>query len=651
MDNLKRWYIHVSAFISLQGVAWAVIALLRNLLIGGINQLAVAGQIAVIIVGLPVFLGHWLWGQRLAASEPAERNSLARWLYLYGTLTAFLLPFLFNAYDLLRQLFRTSTAEWADYSYQRLTRGDAILYHLVALLVLAALWFYHQRLTAGEVREAAREEGPGTLRRLYIYLFSASGLGMVTIALIHLIRWVMSQFGADLNITNSLYVGLKDEFIRLLIGLPLWIIFWRAARQLYGKAGSQGERDPDEVGSALRRFYLNGTIFVAVMSVVVNATGILASLLRQMLRLAPQGDIRQPLPIILGAAILWVYHYTILREEAAESTNDEQAGVLRLYRYLTAWVGFAALLIGLGGVLSVIIEESFERGLRFGDTREALAWSLAGVIAGLIVWIIPFRAAQAQATAEGPAGAEARRSLARRIYMYFFLFLGVLVVLSAGIFVVFRVLVMIMNIDSVSISEIAYALGFSLIAMGSWLLHGGWLRADRRRVRAESLKEVEALRITLLDFAPGKFGSALANALKEKIEGLQLTPLLVDEPAPEGMPPLAETLAQAGLIVAPWDAALPASAGGRAPAGVAEALGGSPARKLLVPLEREGWDWAGVSVKNDADLIRQAADAVRSVIEGEKLRKRKIGCGGWVAIIIGIFILLNLVGPLFDMFF
>ncbi len=643
MDNVKRWYIYVTTLISLQGVTWAVIALLRNLFISGNDPLTTALQLAVIIVGLPVFLGHWLWGQRLADREAAERHSVARWLYLYATLTAFLMPLLTNLYDLLGTLLRApGTVRRINNWYNRYdyTLGDTLLFHLIAILILGVLWFYHQRMTVGADKEIADEQGIGTVRRLYIYLFSATGLTMVALVVIHLIRWVMVQFGS--RIVGGGATQLTDELVRLVIGLPLWIVFWRWG----GKLHEGGV--PSEAESALRKFYLHSTVFVAVLTVVGNGTLILSGFFRRLLDLPSQGDIREPLPLVIGGVILWLYHAAIIREEARGGQNSEQMGILRAYRYLTAGIGFAALLVGLGGVLSVIIQR-FERGALIGDTREVLAWSVAGIIMGLIVWILPFRTAQGQTTDEGAPGAEARRSLARKIYLYIFLFIGVMTVLSAGVFIVFRLLTLLLNIETVTLSEMAHALGFAIIAAANWLFHGALLRADRKLSASERVKELELIKIAILDLMPGTFGNLLVRALRDEIPGLTVEPLLVDAPTPEGGTPVTETIRQAGLIVAPWNIAVPGA--GNVPAAVTLAVAESPARKLLIPLEQAGWDWVGVEAKDNAALVKPAAAAVRQIIEGEKVRTRKIGCGGWLAIIIGVIVLFTILGQLFQMLY
>ena len=78
MSNVRRWYIYIVCAVSLQAVAWAIIALLRNLFVFGVDPLAVAFQIAVVVIGLPVFLAHWLWGQRLVGKAVEEGGAALR---------------------------------------------------------------------------------------------------------------------------------------------------------------------------------------------------------------------------------------------------------------------------------------------------------------------------------------------------------------------------------------------------------------------------------------------------------------------------------------------------------------------------------------------------------------------------------------------
>ena len=653
MSTVRRWYIYLVSAVSLQAVAWAMIVLLRNLLISRLNPppTLIAFPIAVILVGLPIFLAHWLWGQRLAGKAVEERGATLRRLYLYGTMAAFLGPFTANAFDLIGTLLRAeSTLDRRPY---RLTSGDAIVYHLLALLVLAVLWFYHQRIVAGDSKAISEAGGAATARRLYVLGFSAAGLTVTTLAMIHLLRWIMLQLGGNVVKGSSLDVGLTTEITRLIIGVPLWLIFWRWAQQLFD-GPSEEERE-----SALRKFYLYGAVFIGALSAVASATSILADIFHRVLGLSPEGDIRILLPIIIGMGVLWAYHAFVLRDDA-EKTGEapRQAGVRRLYLYLVAAVGLSALLVGLSGDVSVIIRSL---GKGFGtELREQLSWFTSAIIAGLPVWIIPWRQVQNRAVESGLAGTDARRSTVRKIYVYFFLFVATMTVLSSAVFIVFKVLSWFLGLDAPTLSELGHSIAFSMIAVGVWLYHGFILRSDHKLSSQEQVRQLEGLRVAVVDVGDAHFGYGVVEALRQEIPDLDLEPIVLTQPSTEGLvgetegddEKIATQLAQAGLIVGPWIIAVPGGAGGAVTPAIAQAVVDSPTRKLLAPTRTEGWDWAGVARWDAEALVRQTVCAVKQIAAGEEVKPaRPLGAGAIIAIIIGVlFLLILLAIPLVRFF-
>lgn len=62
MSTPRRLYVYAVSAITLQAVTQALIALLRHLLVTGLDPVdsMIAFQIAVIVVGLGMFLPHWL---------------------------------------------------------------------------------------------------------------------------------------------------------------------------------------------------------------------------------------------------------------------------------------------------------------------------------------------------------------------------------------------------------------------------------------------------------------------------------------------------------------------------------------------------------------------------------------------------------------
>jgi len=98
MLSIRRWYIYLVSAISLQSVTWASISLLRFLLVPEQDPttLQQAFFISVIIIGLPIFLAHWIWAQRLAKRELEEQGATLRRIYLYGMMAGFFIPMIAN---------------------------------------------------------------------------------------------------------------------------------------------------------------------------------------------------------------------------------------------------------------------------------------------------------------------------------------------------------------------------------------------------------------------------------------------------------------------------------------------------------------------------------------------------------------------------
>jgi hypothetical protein len=627
MTTVRRWYIYLVSAISLQAVTWAVIALLRNLLLSALNPqpTTIAFQISVIVIGLPVFLAHWRWGQRLAEQSEEERGATLRRFYLYSTMASFLGPFATNVYYLIGALLGVEHAfDELGYRPNSLTSGGIAVYHLLALLVLGVLWLYHQRIVTDDAKAVPETVGSAVARRLYVLGYNVAGLVLTALAAIRLLRWIMLQFGGIMVRSTALDVGLTSELARMVIGLPLWLIFWRWAQQLFVES-------EEEHQAVLRKIYLYGVVLVGALSVVAYTTAILAGVFRAVLGLPPESDIRVPLPIIIVMGIVWAYHAFVLRNDVAAGETLRQMRVRRLYQYLIAAVGLSALLVGLSGDVSVIIralDASFGTAL-----KDQLAWFTASTIAGLPVWILPWRQVQDRAANPGPDSADARRSIVRKIYVYVFLFIATMTVLSSAVFVVFKIVGWALGLDAPTLNELGHAIAFIVIAVSVWLYHGSTLRSDHRLSDQDQARRLAALRVVVVDVGDGQFGRAVVNGLKREAPELSLEPIIL--PHSHSDEEIAAQLVQAGLIVGPWtiggvggDATSPA---------VSQMVADSPARKLLVPTRSQGWDWAGVDRWNTEALVRQTVHAVKRIADGEEAEPvRPLGVGSIIAIGIGV---------------
>ncbi|EFO80042.1 hypothetical protein OSCT_2127 [Oscillochloris trichoides DG-6] len=659
MSNIRRWYILLVATISLHAVAWAVIALLRNVLgvWGDLSTEGIAFQVAVLVIGMPIFLIHWLWAQRLAAADPEECGAVLRRFFLYANMTALLAPMASNLYNLIQglvgKLLDPQGRWYGALDYMETSAFQGIMGRLVALLVLGALWFYLRQVAQADAARVQMIGQPLLMQRIYIFIFSAVGLFLTSESMASLLHWLMLQVG-----TNMFAVGritLIDPISSLFLGVPLWVTFWQAAQQRF----ASGQIEEHE--SVLRKFYLHATIFFSALATIGSASLILNGILQTLLGLNPEGDIRDGLSVMLTGLLIWVYHALVLRNDLAHIREvPQQAGVRRLSWYLVASIGLGASLSGMTGLISVVIR-AISRS-EFGDPlRAQIAWSLAALIAGLPVWIVIWRRAQGLAEVDGEVGDAERGSVVRRIYLYGFLFFATLTILGSLIYIVYQILRLILGEPAPSglgIS-IAHAVAFSLIAGAVLAYHGMILRSEGQRRTAMSSQREATLRVVILDMDDGHFGRAVRERLGHEMPNLNLTPIgltpvaqaaLNAIPDPRG---LAAQLSEAGLIIAPWQAAL-AHAGTLE---VAQAIAASPAHKLLIPKSVTGWDWVGANVGYDEDdTLKAVVHAVRQVIHGEPVRpSREISpmnvLGAIAGVVVLFFLLMILISAIVSSFF
>lgn len=619
MSSFRRWYFYVVAAFSLQAVTWAAIALLRNLLLPAIVQETVrspdagriAFQIAVILVGLPTFLLHW----RRAQDAQDGRGAPERSLYLLFMLSAFLAPLLTNAVGLLQALLRliTDTVQWHRGPVEWRSDPATLVYCGAAVLVLGLMIAYHARLLQEARAAEPRDAAIGTLYRLFIYLFSAVGLAMTAASAANLLG---NLFAAGSRPLPSLTGALINQLALLLAGCAVWLSFWLAAQRLYRYGGRREE------GSALRKIYLYAALLAGVLSAVAAATALLAGFFRALLDVPAAAGGGAAMAALVVGSVVCAYHALVLHEDAAGIPLPAgQAGLRRLALYLVAGVGLVALLAGLGGVLGVLLDPNPYVVTR---QREQFAWFAATLLAGLGVWVVPWRRCQQACAQPGAAGATARASLVRRFYLYFFLLLATLTVLITAIFILSRLLALLLG-DPLGPSDgrdMALAASYLLIAALVWLYHALLLRADNAVLAAQEGERAARTRVLVVDDGDGRLGCRLLEELRRAMPELQLTALGLTDSATAALrggeaPPDAEQIiAAADIIAGPWSIAAP-HAGLTADEQVQAAIAASPARKIILPRPAPGWQWAGVPVWDSDTAVAAVAAAVQDLVAGE----------------------------------
>jgi hypothetical protein len=264
-----------------------------------------------------------------------------------------------------------------------------------------------------------------------------------------------------------------------------------------------------------------------------------------------------------------------------------------------------------------------------GALRNSLASALAALAVGVPLWVMTWRPMADEAAQEGETGDHARRSLIRKVYLYFVLFAAVMGVMFGAGTLLFPLLRAALgdvpeNLLSESLQQLKVLLLFALLLAYHWMaLRGDPLRAER------SLKRRHAL-FPVLVLAPdeGDFADQVVAALGREAAEM---PVAV-HPYQLGAPD--ETLSAARAVI------LPAGLAARPSEAVRVWLQGYEGTRLVVPTPADGWLWVFGSGRPMASLARQAARMARHLAEGEALPSPR-DASPWLGV---VYVLAGLLG-------
>jgi hypothetical protein len=326
-----------------------------------------------------------------------------------------------------------------------------------------------------------------------------------------------------------------------------------------------------------------------------------------------------------------------------------------------ATLGLAAVLVGFGGDLSVLIRGLASDGFTVASgLREQLAWFTAALMAGLPLWLFHWwRIQRAVVQADADIDDE-RRSTVRRIYLYFYLFVATMTVLSSVVFIVAQLveLVVAARRSDGLMTEIGQALAFSIMAVLVWLYHGSILRRENRLLKQQEAVQTKSLLVVVVDADDGRLGRVLVERLHRDVPAVMVQPLGLNPTAAAAMnggsseiEPV-EILAKAEVIVGPWTLAVPGAAEGQISASIASTVFNNPARKLFIPVRGSEWEWAGVEPWKVATIAKEVSSAVKQMSIGEevKVARRLSGAAIVVIVLVSLCVILTIFSSLFSLF-
>lgn len=432
MKIIRRAYTYLIALISLEVVVWGLINLLRTIFGNGLafpsaNTLSMA--LALILVGVPVFAGHWFWIQR-NEEEFEERTSYLRGLFFYGAFGGIFVPVAQNALALVNRgalaLFKIET------HLAFIGGAQSTLDNLIAIFVNLLLGFYLFRVYTQTSEEKIREHFT-EISRLHGYLWVFYALFFILIGSQQMLRFLMVSENAIIN--GRGFSPLVNGLSLAIVGVPLWVSFW-SFRQ---KKDFEEDKNP----SPVRLTFLFLFSFLGIIVTLVTASLSAYPLLQVALR-DPQGTadlitrIANPLSIGLPVAVFWFYFHRWLKLDIeTKYAPSEKRGISRFYAALLSVIGLGATLTGLSIFLSVFASFLYGDSIFSDALRGKLSSSLATLFTGLPLWLLFWRELD---NPEKEHVLENTSSITRRAYLYIAIFGTVIASMISAITLAYKVL-------------------------------------------------------------------------------------------------------------------------------------------------------------------------------------------------------------------
>ena len=604
MKSIRRLYFYLVAFISIEVVVWGLVGLLRSMvddtLTGGADALAQA--LALILVGVPIFLIHWLWAQRAAAQEEEEQNASLRALFLYGILLATLIPVAQNMLSFIDRSLVEVTGLGVGRAF-RLFSEQTLADNLIAIGMNGIVAAYFWTVLQSDWSRLEDRENHTDVRRLYRYIWMLYGLLLTVFGAQQILRFlfyvpgdVLGQMGRQVAV-NGLAL--------LVVGTPVWFYSWRIIQDSLA--------DRAEMGSVLRLGILYLLSLGGVITVITAAWMVVEILLNLLLGQDTSfsafiQDIGGPISIGVPLGIVWAYYgHWLNRHIEAVGDGVRRASLRRLYNYILALIGLVVAFVGVAALLSFIIDMLTGFGIVFTDTlRENLASSISSLMVGLPLWLVMWRPMQAEAIRQGEVGDHARRSIIRKAYLYLVLFGSVIGGMATAVGLVYNLLRAVLTgeggsdfvNDILNLTQLLFLFGILLV------YHLNILRLDGASVADALADHQHEYSVLVVDSGDGFVESIRAALAKFAPD----TPVTVTSPPvkPEG---------EFSALVVSGSLAVDAPEWVRS-------FGGD---RIVVQDEVKDIVWTDGAV--------QAAQSVQKLAEGEAIEKQKAGRSPWTVVI------------------
>jgi hypothetical protein len=604
VKSIRRLYFYLVALISIEVVLWGLVSLLRSIvnrtISGGADALAQA--LALILVGVPIFLIHWLWAQRAAARDEEEKTATIRAAFFYAILLGTLIPVAQNLLSFIDRSLVQVTGLGVERAFSSF-RGQTLADNLIAILMNGIVAVYFWNILRGEWATLSDKENFTEVRRLYRYIWMLYGLLLTVFGAQQVLRFLLYIPGDVLGEMGREVV--VNGVALLVVGTPIWAYSWRVIQDSL--------IDPAEKGSILRLGILYILALGAVITVITTAFMVVNSIITWLLGAdwSFQDFVQRiggPLSIGVPLGLVWAYYgYWLNRHIEAVGDRVRQASMKRLYNYILSLIGLVVAFVGVTSLIRFVIDMVIGPGMLMTDTmRGSLAASIASIIIGLPLWLTMWRPMQAAALTQDEMGDHARRSVLRKTYLYLVLFVSVIGGMATAVGLVYQLIRVVLTGDTgsdfvntvLNLTQLLFLFGVVLI------YHLNVLRMDGAST-ADSLAEKQSgYSVLIVDSGNGFVESVKAALMKlgSKVQVAVTNP----DGKPEGN--FNAILLNGSLAV-------------DAPEWI-RSFNGS---RIVVQNEAKDLLWT--------DDTLQAAQSVQQLAEGQEIHKQKMGRSPWTVVV------------------
>ncbi|PKO04969.1 MAG: hypothetical protein CVU41_14510 [Chloroflexi bacterium HGW-Chloroflexi-3] len=604
MKTIRRFYFYLLSLISVQVVIWAVVNLLRTIFDRSTVTFAVdwlAGGIAFVAVGVPIFWLHWTTVQRDAHREEEEACSRIRGLYLYATPLATGIPITYAVLAILNRLF----VKWMGLPVTTSAVGGAQtnIDNLIAIAANLIVLVYFWRVLQQDWKINPNHENLMDFSRLHRYIWMVYGLGLLIFGVQQILRFIFSvpqDFGSVPEMVLATGLALIP------VGLPIFGKAWLVIQK------SLSEKN--ESRSSLRLVVL----FVLTLLGVGFSLSVLGILLANVFRWIFQVDSWRLISFMDQFATQWAVLITMglvwgyFRRELKFAITDQddifhQAGIHRIYHSILSFAGLVVSFLGLLLLLGTIIESIFN--LSIGNNAASLSDALALLLIGLPLWLIYWQQIQLETTGFDEMGTAARTSLLRKAYLYLALFATVVgAMLSTGWWIYGILNALLGQMPSDFWLNFNLQLRIAILFAIFLVYHLRILRADGRGAQPAKEAERSEFSVLVLPSEDSSVSNQLVKAIQLKSPDLPVSILQME------LTKSLDAINLARLLL------IPSSLLTNPSEELQMVLQNYTGKILVIPEEQENWHWLGTVSRDQKLLMQEVAITVQQLSENKTPR-------------------------------